>query len=157
MHQRRRWRESQLWPLCCQRDRRSGMTRSDINLPLWDLCLWLPKVQRVLRDSLESGMEKPHPNGFIRWPRDFPDSSAPQGFVLTHFGSPQVKRLPPFHHSHWETIPKLLTNIFLRVHPNFFFFPVSSFHLGTLVLGNPCAPTPVSLGSRVFWDVWMSM
>lgn len=46
-----------------------------------------------------------------------------QGLCPVHFEMTQVKGLPPFHHSHWETIPQLntysLTNIFLRAHPNF--------------------------------------
>lgn len=66
-HRGRRWRESQLRQLRCQRDQRSGMTSA----PCCGICVpgssapWLPKVRRVLRDSLESGMEKPHPSGSL--------------------------------------------------------------------------------------------
>lgn len=46
-----------------------------------------------------------------------------RGLCPVHFEMSQVKGLPPFHHSHWETIPQLntysLTHIFLRAHPNF--------------------------------------
>ena len=57
----------------------------------------------------------------------------------------QVKGLPPFHHSHWETIPQLdtysLTNIFLRAHPNFLHF-ISSCDPPP---ENPSAPSSIGM------------
>lgn len=136
---------------------------NDINLLPWDLCPWLlgsmapesPEGSHRLAGIRDGKAPSRWVAQSIRWPRDFPDSPAPR--ALSCFGSPQVKGLPPFHHSHWETIPKLHTfpqKYFLESASNFFSV---SFLLETLILGNPSAPTSTGLGSRVSWDVWVSV
>lgn len=134
-HQRRRWRESQLQRLCCQRDQRSGMTsasRYGIGIH-GSLASWLPKVRRVLRDWLESGMEKPHPAGSLG---PFADPGIFR--ILQPPGLCPV--LPPFPPGHHSKAPHIPYKYFPESASNFFFF--TSFHLGTVLLEILLLPPP---------------